>query len=256
MEPNRVVSLAPSATEIVRELDATELLVGVTHHCRVDGDDVPAVGGWLNTDFDAVEACKPDLVITTDSLQADVRDELREREYRVVHVEPGTLGEVIDSFAIIGRALGKPKEGNDLAWRARSRIERVRRLVGGRTKPTVYCEEWSEPPTVAGNWVPEAVQVAGGSYPFLPPGERSHEVDSTEIEAAEPEHVFLHVCGRGERSDPEAVLSRDWTVPAVENGAVHVLDDSLLNQPSPRLLDGIETMARTLHPAAIGQSEN
>ena len=251
MESTRVVSLAPSVTEIVWELDATDMLVGVTHHCGVDSDDVPAVGGWLNPDYEAIRACDPDLVVTTDSLQADVRDELRDRDYRVVHVDPRTLGDVIDSFATVGRALGKPQAGHDLAWRARSRIERVRRLVRGRPRPTVYCEEWSEPPTAAGNWVPDAVRAAGGEYPFLPAGERSREVDSADVEAANPEHVFLHVCGRGERSDPEAVLDREWEIPAVENDAVHVLDDSLLNQPSPRLLDGIETMARILHPDAI-----
>ncbi len=170
MESNRIVSLAPSATEIVRELDATGLLVGVTHHCRVDASDAPAIGGWLNPDFDAIRACEPDLVITTDSLQADVRDDLRERDYRVVHVDPRTLGDVVDSFATVGSAIGKAEAGRDLACRSRSRIERVRRLVSGRPRPTVYCEEWSEPPTAAGNWVPEAVQAAGGELPVFAGG--------------------------------------------------------------------------------------
>jgi iron complex transport system substrate-binding protein len=248
MATNRVVSLAPSATEICRELDATDRLVGVTHHCPLDG---PAVGGWLNPDFDAVETCDPDLVLTADPLQADVRDELRDRGHRVVHVEPETLPEVVESFATVGRAVGNPDDGDELASRARSRIERVRRRVEGRAAPVVYCEEWSTPPTAAGNWVPDAVRAAGGEYPFLPAGERSREVDAETVEEAEPEHVFLHVCGRGERSDPEAVLQRDWDVPAIETGSVHVLDDSLLNQPSPRLLNGIEAVARTLHPDAF-----
>jgi iron complex transport system substrate-binding protein len=248
MASNRVVSLAPSATEICRELDAADRLVGVTHHCPLD---VSTVGGWLNPDFDAVEACGPDIVLTTDSLQADLRDELRDRGHRVVHVEPETLPEVVKSFATVGRAIGKPDDGDDLVSLARSRMRSIRLRVEGRSTPVVYCEEWSSPPTAAGNWVPDAVRAAGGEYPFLPAGERSREVDSETVEEAEPEHIFLHVCGRGERSDSEAVLCRDWDVPAVETGAVHVLDDSLLNQPSPRLLDGIEAMARTLHPDAI-----
>ncbi|WP_227375606.1 helical backbone metal receptor [Haladaptatus halobius] len=248
MAPNRVVSLAPSATEILRALGAGDRLEGVTHHCSVDA---PAVGGWLNPDFEAVEARGPDLVLTADPLQTDARDELRERGHRVVHVEPGTLDEVVESFGVLGRAVGKPRAGHDLAWRARNRIQRVRRLVAGRDRPVVYCEEWSNPPTAAGNWVPDVVEVAGGRYPFCAPGERSQEVERGAVEDAEPEHVFLHVCGRGERSDREAVLKRDWEVPALERDAVHVLDDSVLNQPSPRLMDGIETMAATLHPEAM-----
>ena len=248
MATNRVVSLAPSATEICRDLDAADQLVGVTHHCPLD---VPAVGGWLNPDLDVVEECDPDLVLTTDSLQADVRDDLRDRGQRVVHVEPETIPEVVESFATVGRAVGKPDDGDELVSRARSRIERIQRRVAGRATPVVYCEEWSSPPTAAGNWVPDAVRAAGGEYPFLPAGERSREVDAETVEEAEPEHVFLHVCGRGKRSDPADVLRRDWNVPAIRTDSVHVLDDSLLNQPSPRLLDGIEAMARTLHPGVI-----
>ncbi|SIQ77408.1 iron complex transport system substrate-binding protein [Haladaptatus litoreus] len=248
MAEDRIVSLAPSATETLRELDATNRLVGVTHHCPVD---TTTVGGWLNPDFDAVEACDPDLVLTADPLQVEVRDELRDRGHRVVHVEPRTLGDVIESFATLGRAIGRPQEGHDLAWRARSRVERVRRLVADSPRPVVYCEEWSDPPTAAGNWVPDAVRAAGGHYPFSAPGERSTAVERSQIEDAEPEHVFLHVCGHGERSDPEAVLNREWSIPAIENEAVHVLDDSLLNQPSPRLIQGIEAMAATLHPGAV-----
>ncbi|GAA0246998.1 cobalamin-binding protein [Haladaptatus pallidirubidus] len=248
MAEDRIVSLAPSATETLRELDATDRLVGVTHHCTVD---VPAIGGWLNPDFDAVEACDPDLVLTADALQTDVCDELRDRDYRVVHLEPRTLGDVIESFATLGQAIGRPREGHDLAWRARSRIERVRRLVAENPRPVVYCEEWSDPPTAAGNWVPDAVRAAGGRYPFSSPGERSTAVERSQIESAEPEHVFLHVCGHGERSDPEVVLNRDWSIPATQRGAVHVLDDSLLNQPSPQLIEGIEKMAATLHPETV-----
>ncbi len=248
MAEDRIVSLAPSATETLRELDATRQLVGVTHHCSLD---VPAVGGWLNPDFDAVKACDPDIVLTADPLQANVRNELRERGHRVVHVEPRTLGDVIESFATLGRAVGKPRVGIDLAWRARSRIERVRRLVEERPRPVVYCEEWSDPPTAAGNWVPDAVRAAGGRYPFSSPGERSQEVKRSQVEEAEPEHVFLHVCGHGERIKPKTVLKREWSIPAIERGAVHVLDDSLLNQPSPRLIDGIEEMAVKMHPDAI-----
>ncbi|WP_435151733.1 cobalamin-binding protein [Haladaptatus sp. DFWS20] len=248
MAGDRIVSLAPSATETLRELGTTEQLVGVTHHCSVDA---PAVGGWLNPDYDAVEACDPDIVLTADPLQADVRDDLRELGYRVVHVEPRTLGDVIESFATLGQAVGLPRNGNDLAWRARNRIERVQRLVADRPRPVVYCEEWSNPPTAAGNWIPDVVRAAGGRYPFSSPGERSSEVERSLVEETQPEHVFLHICGHGERSDPEVVSNRDWSIPAIDRGAVHVLDDSLLYQPSPRLIEGIETMAATLHPAAL-----
>jgi iron complex transport system substrate-binding protein len=255
----RVVSLAPSATETMRALGATDRLVGATHHCEADA---PAVGGWLTPDYEAVADRSPDLVLTADDLQADVAADLRERGHDVFHATPSTLDEVVSSFADLGATVGLPDEGEALARRARSRLDRVRRLVpdeDGRrndrldeaTRPVVYCEEWSEPPMVAGNWVPEVVEVAGGRYPFLEPGERSREVSAAEVETADPEHVVLHVCGHGACADPETVTDRDWDLSAIARDDVHVVDDSLLNQPSPRLVEGVERLAALLHPDAL-----
>lgn len=246
----RVVSLAPSATETLHALGASDRLVGVTHHCEADA---PAVGGWLNPDYDAVADQNPDLVLTADDLQDDIAADLRERGHEVFHVSPATLDEVVESFADLGVAVGLPDEAEALARRARNRLDRVDRLTpdDDSDQPIVYCEEWSEPPMAAGNWVPEAVVAAGGRYPFVDPGERSREVSIAEVETVSPEHVVLHICGHGDRIDPDALVQRNWNLPAIERGNVHVLDDSLLNQPSPRLVEGIETLAAKLHPDAL-----
>ncbi|WP_137283667.1 cobalamin-binding protein [Halorussus salinisoli] len=248
-QTERVVSLAPSATETLRELGATDHLVGVTHHCEAD---VPPVGGWLNPDYEAVADRDPDLVLTADDLQADIAADLRERGHEVFHAAPATLDEVVASFADLGAAVGLPDEGAALARRAESRLDRVRRLTpDSGALPVVYCEEWSDPPMAAGNWVPEAVETAGGRYPFVDPGDRSREVSTTEVEAADPDHVVVHVCGHGACADPDAIFDREWDVPALARENVHVLDDSLLNQPSPRLVEGVETLAGIFHPDAL-----
>ncbi len=237
----RVVSLAPSATATLDAMGAADRLVGATTHCDVDR---PVVGGWLNPDYDRVAALDPDLVCTCDDLQADVRDELRERGHEVCHVAPATLDDVPASFETLGTAVGDPEAGARLAARARARLARVRERVpdADADRPVVYCEEWSDPPMAAGNWVPEAVEAAGGRYPFVAPGERSREVSGDEVVAADPDLAVLHVCGRGTRADPDAVRDR-WDLDA----PVYVLDDSLLNQPSPRLLEGVERLAELLH---------
>ncbi|WP_135828041.1 cobalamin-binding protein [Halorussus halobius] len=244
----RVVSLAPSATEVLQALGAEDRLVGRTHHCEAD---CPPVGGWLNPDFEAVADRDPDLVLTADDLQAEVVEQLRERGHEVVHAAPATLEEVVDSFAEVGAAVGLTETGRALADRARNRLDRVGRLTPDDDRPVVYCEEWSDPPMAAGNWVPEAVRAAGGRYPLVDPGERSREVSVAEVEATAPDHVVLHVCGHGAGADPDVLDERDWSLPAMAEGNVHVIDDSLLNQPSPRLVDGIETLAALFHPEAL-----
>lgn len=260
MSSPRVVSLAPSATATVAALGGADALVGVTHHCDppsdagsahakrdADAPDLPAtIGGWLNPSLDRVADLDPDVVLTSDGLQADLADDCRERGFDVRHREPATLDEVIEGFAARGADVGRPDAGERLADRARARLDRVAEAVADRPRPTVYCEEWSDPPMAAGNWVPDAVRAAGGRYPFVDAGDRSREVDLATIEAADPDHVVVHVCGHGERVDPAEIERRDWAVDA----PAHVIDDALLNQPSPALIDGIERLARLFHPDA------
>lgn len=237
----RLASLAPSTTSIVQALGATDRLVGVTAHCDVD--DVPSLGGWLTPDLDRLDDLAPDLVLTVDSLQREIRDAVAERGFAVFHHEPVTLADVVEGLASVGAAIGRPEEGRALAEEAQRRVAQVRAATPDdpAERPVVYCEEWPDPPMAAGNWVPEAVEAAGGRYPFTAPGDRSSEVDREAVIAADPTHVVVHHCGFG--TDATADAADRWNLEA----EVHVIDDALLNQPGPRLVDGIERLAERFH---------
>lgn len=244
--PSSIVSLAPSATSTLREMDALDRVSGVTTHC--DYDNAPTVGGWLNPDYDKLTSIDPDLILTSDALQTDIRDQLRNNGYTVSHTAPQTLQQVIDSFIHIGDAIGRREAAESVAWDFQTQLSHIHRRVKEEPHPTIYCEEWSNPPMVAGNWIPDIVRIAGGEYPFVEPGERSQEIPRETIENERPDHVFLHICGFGTSTSPETVTNRKWAIPAIESSQVHVMDDSLLNQPSPTLIDGITQMAQILHP--------
>lgn len=238
----RVVSLAPSATAVLQAIDAEDRVVAGTDH----GPSDRSVGGWLTPDIDAVVALEPDRVLTTDDLQLDIVHTLCDRGIPTVHRSPETLSEVYDYIRAIGKAVGKADAASDVADAVERRIGAVRRRVNGHERPVVYCEEWDEPPMVAGNWVPEIITAAGGRYPFCEPGERSRPIDRAEIERHAPECAISHVCGRGAAADPHAIERRGWTIPRVE-----VIDDSLLNQPGPRLAEAVERIATILHPEVV-----
>ncbi len=237
----RLVSLAPSATSTLLALGLEDRLAGVTAHDDVAG--APVIGGWLNPDLDRLDALEPDLVLTADALQREVRDAVAERGHPTFHHEPATLGEVLEGFAELGAAVGHSATGRELADAAERRIEAVRAATPDEPadRPVVYCEEWGDPPMAAGNWVPEAVAAAGGRYPFAEPGARSAEVDPSAVIEASPEHVVVHHCGLGEAATADHLGG--WELDA----EVHVIDDALLNQPSPRLVEGIELLAERLH---------
>ena len=253
MDVPRVVSLAPSATATLSAMGAAELLVGTTAHCdppddagSAHGVEPDPVGGWVTPSIDRVAGLEPDVVFTSDGLQSEVVAACRDRGLDVDHREPATLDDVLDGFVARGGAVGRPEAGERLAAAARERLDRVAESISERPRPVVYCEEWSDPPMAAGNWVPDAVRVAGGRYPFVDAGERSSEVEPGTVEAADPDHVVVHVCGHGDRVDPESVAGREW----IDDASVHVVDDSLLNQPSPALIDGVERLAALFHPEA------
>ncbi|WP_348611888.1 helical backbone metal receptor [Halobaculum rarum] len=253
MVTERVVSLAPSATATVAALDATEALVGVTHACEPwdSGSRPPVVGGWPNPDLDAVEGLEPTVVLTCDPLQRETATALRDRGLEVVHAEPTRLADVFASVADVGASIGRGDAGERLASDLRDRVDRVRAAVpqDSAERPVVYAEEWGEPPMAAGNWVPDAVSAAGGRCPFVPAGERSREVDAAAIERADPDHAVLHWCGADREPESEPLADRGWDI----DPAVHVIDDSLLNQPSSRLVDGIEILAELLHDVDVAE---
>jgi len=184
-------------------------------------------------------------VLTCDPLQRETADALRDRGLEVVHAEPTRLTDVFEYVADVGSAVGREDAGERVASDLRARVGRVRAAVPDdpAERPVVYAEEWGDPPMAAGNWVPDAVAAAGGRCPFVPAGERSRAVDAATVERVDPDHAVLHWCGADREPDRGALADRDWDI----DPAVHVIDDSLLNQPSPRLVDGIEALAGLLH---------
>ena len=244
MEQPRIVSLAPSATATLTALGVADRVVGVTAHCELDR---PTVGGWLNPDYEMVADLDPDLVCTSDDLQREIRDGLQKRGYRVHHHEPSRLDAVLAGFKSLAAAAGVDDAGEQLVADCRRRLDAVAETVGGGDDPVVYCEEWSDPPMAAGNWVPDAVDTAGGRYPFVDAGDRSQAVGQEVVVDADPDHAVLHICGTGGDVSPDRLRERGWSLDA----EVHVVDDSLLNQPSPKLIDGIELLAARLYPECV-----
>ena len=179
----------------------------------------------------------------------EVLSALRDRGLAVTHAAPPGLDDVFASVPEIGAAIGRPADGERLAVDLRDRVDAVRAAVPDdpSERPVVYAEEWGDPPMAAGNWVPEAVAAAGGRCPFVSPGERSHEIEAAAVEREHPDHAVFHWCGADREPAWTELRDRGWAVDPV----VHVLDDSLLNQPSPRLVDGIETLAELLHGSSV-----
>ncbi len=247
--PQRIVSLAPSNTEILYALGVGERVVGVTRYC-----DWPLearrkaldVGGCFDIQDRQVTSLAPDLILTNTPVRDRVSARLVMNGAAVLSVDPKTLDEAFESIQIIGEVVGAATMAQ--AIRADLRRHMMAAQIVRRRRPRLYIEDWHMPPTAAGGWVPELATWAGGESGLARPGQRSVEVSDEAIVAYDPEVIVLAWCGFGRMSQVEQMLARPgWSsLTAVRNRRVHVMDDSYLNRPGPRLILGLRQLASIL----------
>ena len=246
----RIVSLLPSATEIVADLGLAGDLVGRSHECQWPEEvrEVPVVSAsridpaaWDSRQIDAevraaveggealyavdaemLASLRPDVIITQDLC-------------RVCAVADG-------DFASVGARVISLGPRTFWAEEMLRRIDRVRQAVAGRTRPRVFLAEWMDPPFASGHWIPEMVDAAGGLEVLGRAGERSVRTTWETVRAARPELVIAAPCGFDEeRAAREAALI-DPGCPVVAVDA-----DRFFVRPSPSLARGVEILARIFH---------
>lgn len=248
----KIVSLAPSATEVLYAIGAGDSIVANTRFCDYppQAKEKPKVGGWTDVNEKQVLQYNSDLIITSTFLQKDIVERFKDKGKLVFHTDPKTLMDVFDSVLSLSRALGRTVAGREVVDKMKKDILQVAALTKKiDARPKVYVEEWHRPPMASGNWVPELVHIAGGE-PLLAKGKVSREVNLNEIVGWNPDIIILSWCGFGMKANADEVKMREgWQfINAIKNDRVFVLDDSLLNRPGPRLADGAKILARIIHP--------
>jgi iron complex transport system substrate-binding protein len=282
----RIVSLLPSATEIVYALGLGDALEAVTFECDhpADAASKPVVststiadagamtageidaavrasvaGGrsLYRLDSERIAAIAPDVILTQDLCRVcavpsgDVEAALDFLGCRaeVVSLDPSTLDDVIASVGVVGAATGAEAAAEDVMGALRERLAKVREAVRDRPRPRVFPLEWSDPPFSAGHWVADMVDTAGGAPLLTRPGRPSEQLKWDAIADAHPEVVVFMPCGYGlaaAAAEGAALLERPELADAARVLAVDA--DSCFSRPGPRLVDGVEALAGALHP--------
>jgi iron complex transport system substrate-binding protein len=260
----RIVSLLPSATEIVYALGLGERLVGVTHECDFPPDArakphltasaLPHAGSSAEIDrhvraslhagsslyaLDAelLERLAPDLIVTQElcevcavSYEIVARAAKRLRgDPRLVSLEPSSLDDVYANVATIGALTGTEAEAERLVAALRSRAARLAAHVAGRARPRTLVLEWSDPPMSGGHWTPELVELAGGEPVLANPGANSRVLAWDEIAAADPDVILVAPCGfdldAALRAAADLARVPAWTaLRAVRAGRAYAID--------------------------------
>ena len=229
------------------------------------GDLLTDGGSIYALDAALLEELAPDLVVTQGlcdvcAVSAGVVEEavagLRKRP-EILSLNPTSLGGVLDDAVRVGEAVGRGNETRAKVAALRERLAGVEGAVAGLPRPRVGCIEWLDPPFSAGHWVPEMVALAGGKELFAGPGERSVRLTWEAVFEADPDVLVLMPCGfdagRAAREACALPGLPGWSdLRAVGEGRVWVVDaNSFFSRPAPRLVEGVEILARILHPGAL-----
>jgi len=256
----RIISLAPSNTEILYALNAQDRLVACTRYCDwpTEAAKKPRVGGWLDIKEELIRKHNPDLLLTSTFVQNEITERYKKLGMNIEAVMPTTLVGVFNSIKKIGKLVGKEKEADNLIKSMNKKISEIKKKSRfADYTPRLYIEEWHKPPTISGNWVPTLAKIARADYSLIRAGYHSREVALEEIQKYNPEYIIVSICGLSNNAPKEWITKRNgWeNLSAVKNNRVYVFDDSFLNRPGPRLTIGLEMLANILHPEIFDNSE-
>ena len=254
--PARIVSLVPSVTETVFTIGAQDRLVGVTDFCDhpAAARQKPSVGGMISPSLEGIVALKPDLVVATPAgNRHETFDQLNRLKIPIYLVNPVSVHDVLDLIARLGRLTDRGEEADREAIRLRERIRDVSARVAGRPRPRVLYVLWPDPLIVParGALVSELIALGGGDS-VTTDGGQGYPRYSLEAALARNPEVILIASHDATRSPlVRSKWERFTEVPAVSAGRLHTVDGNLMHRYGPRIVDGLEVLARLIHPRAF-----
>lgn len=266
--PERIVSLAPSNTEILFAVGAGDKVVGVTDFCNypydfeawIEAGNMTSIGNYYGPSVEPIVALDPDLVLaTTGSLEA--AENLRDLGYNVLVVEPKNLSFILRDILLVGRATDRYSEAVALESEIRQRIDTVVNQAADATStPKVYHEVWNEPLMSAGpgTFIDEIITLAGGENIFNDATTSWPTVSSEAIIEKNPDIMVFPDMYMGRQNfyeTIEAVENRPgWDIiSAVQNDALYEINADIISRSGPRLADALEALAKMIHPEIFGQ---
>lgn len=262
--PQRIISLAPSNTEIVYAFGLEGRLVGVTDYCNYppEAAEKQSVGGFSTTNIEEVVALAPDLILATSIHESEIIPELESKGLTVVALAPKTFDEVLDAIELAGRATGQVEKAGEILSGMRDRINVVTEKLKDLSEneiPRVFYLTWHDPLMTSGGdtLINEFIEIAGGSNMFSEIS-GAEAVDLEVLVAGEPQVLIAGIgMGSGEEEGLKffETETRLADTEAVKNGRIYGIHMDLTGRAGPRIVDGLELFAKCIHPEIFGEPD-
>ena len=285
----RIVSLLPSATEIVCALGARAELVGRSHECDFPAglDDVPVLtSARIETsdssraidaavrrvltdalaiyriDLERLREVRPDVIVTQDLCDvcavslSDVRAavaRLAQRDVAIVSLRPVRLSDIWQDVLRVATSIGRDAIGQEVVASLEKRVAAIaRRAMASAERPRVLTIEWIAPVMIGGMWMPELISLAGGSPLGTVAGQRAPTLDGPSLAVLDPDVVVVKPCGFGVHRTLEEIDVLREALPRTWRPRMYVADgNAYFNRPGPRIVESLEILATCVHPEAF-----
>jgi cobalamin transport system substrate-binding protein len=253
-EPRRIVTLAPSLTEIVYFLGLGERVVGVTQfsYYPPQAGKKPKVGSYVDLNVEKIISLSPDLVLgTKDGNQPTVVDLLERAGLPVFIVNPRNIRQVIDTVVTIGRLCGVSARATVLARNLSDEVDRIVGKTASLDKPVVFLQVNPKPIMSVNKhtFTHDLIRLAGGRNMTEDEPITYPRISLEEVIRNKPDVIIISSMARGGHFEQARQQWFKWVViPAVRNNRVHVVDSDLIDRPSPRIIQGLAAVARLIHP--------
>jgi iron complex transport system substrate-binding protein len=261
--PQRIVSLAPSNTEILFALGLGDKVVGDTEYCNYPeaAKIKPKVGGFSTVDIEKVVSLRPDLVLATQIHDKTAIPALENLGITVVALTPDSLNDVLDSVKLVGKITGQDKEASELVKDLSTRIKEITdktQKLSPDQRPRVFYVTWHDPLMTAGTGTlsNNVISQAGGQNIASDiTGDKA--IDLETVINRDPEVIIVSVgMGTGEDLPWQYIKSesRLKNTQAMLTGRVYKIDGDLIHRPGPRIVEALEQMAQFIHPELFEQN--
>jgi iron complex transport system substrate-binding protein len=258
--PQRIISLAPSNTEILFALGLGDKVVGVTEQCNYPPEvsEKESIGGFSTPDIEKIIALQPDLILAASIHAKEVIPALEEQGLTVFALEPENLDGILEDIRIVGEITGREKEASVLVTQMESRIKAITdKTREVEERPKVFYITWHEPiwSVGSGTIIHELIEKGGGENIFQ--DITGHKMVNLETVIARNPEVVIACTGHGEAEgrpfEWAKSESRLGVIEASRNDRIYQVDADLVSRAGPRIVDALEWFAYFIHPELFGK---
>lgn len=250
--PSKIISLSPACTEILFAIGSGDEVVGVTNYCDHPEatQEKPKVGDFEKPNLELIISSKPDVIFTATGIQLDFVQQLEDLGIKVVTLDAVHVNEVLHNIILAGQVTGRAEEAQAVVAGLEQRIARVKDIVEEKVtnKPAVFFEVWDDPLMTAGpdSFIDDLINIAGG---INVAGDAQKRYANYNLEVLITKDPDLYIINDHAHT-PEDIKKRPGFegLRAVQNDNVYTIVDDLVTLPGPRLVDGLEEMAKIIHP--------